>query len=134
MGDGLHVNESDGSVFNTDGAVPIDHNVREREMKRAVLNRKKLLVREQPPGGRTAGDPGQLDQTFETRADQQKSPPAFVQASGRQQAPFLEARLHADDFDIAPFAAAVSDRRPEKARSPDQRGSQREGNFRCRRV
>jgi len=54
MGDGLHVNESDGSVFNTDGAVPIDHNVRVREMKRAVLNRKKLLVREQPPGGRTA--------------------------------------------------------------------------------
>src|SRR6516165_3131891 len=36
------------TVFTTDGAVPIDNNVSEREMKRVVLNRKKLPLRRQP--------------------------------------------------------------------------------------
>jgi len=42
------------SVFTTDGAVPIDNNVSEREMKRVVLNRKNSLFVGNPPGGRTA--------------------------------------------------------------------------------
>ena len=35
-------------MFTTDGAVPNDKNVSEREMKRVVLNRKKLPIRRQP--------------------------------------------------------------------------------------
>ena len=42
------------SVFLTDGAVPIDNNVSEREMKRVVLNRKNSLFVGNPRGGRTA--------------------------------------------------------------------------------
>jgi transposase len=42
------------SVFTTDGAVPIDNNVSEREMKRVVLNRKNSLFVGNPRGGRTA--------------------------------------------------------------------------------
>jgi hypothetical protein len=45
----LHFN-----VFTTDGAVPIDNNVSEREMKRVVLNRKNSLFVGNPRGGRTA--------------------------------------------------------------------------------
>jgi hypothetical protein len=41
-------------VFTTDGAVPIDNNVSEREMKRVVLNRKNSLFVGNPRGGRTA--------------------------------------------------------------------------------
>jgi transposase len=42
------------NVFTTDGTVPIDNNVREREMKRVVLNRKNSLFVRSPRGGRTA--------------------------------------------------------------------------------
>ena len=42
------------TVFTTDGAVPIDNNVSEREMKRIVLNRKNSLFVGNPRGGRTA--------------------------------------------------------------------------------
>lgn len=42
------------TVFTTDGAVPIDNNVSEREMKRVVLNRKNSLLVGNPRGGRTA--------------------------------------------------------------------------------
>ncbi len=43
------------SVFSSDGAVPIDNNVSEHEMKRVVLNRKSsLLFVGNPRGGRTA--------------------------------------------------------------------------------
>jgi transposase len=41
------------TVFTRDGAVPIDNNVSEREMKRVVLNRKNLLFVGNPRGGRT---------------------------------------------------------------------------------
>jgi transposase len=42
------------TVFATDGAIPIDNNVSEREMKRIVLNRKNSLFVRNPRGGRTA--------------------------------------------------------------------------------
>jgi len=42
------------TVFTKDGAVPIDNNVSEREMKRVVLNRKNSLFVGNPRGGRTA--------------------------------------------------------------------------------
>ena len=42
------------SVFCSDGAVPIDNNVSEREMKRVVLNRKNSLFVGNVRGGRTA--------------------------------------------------------------------------------
>lgn len=42
------------NVFCFDGAVPIDNNVSEREMKRVVLNRKNSLFVGNPRGGRTA--------------------------------------------------------------------------------
>jgi transposase len=42
------------TVFTTDGAVPIDNNVSEREMKRVVLHRKNSLFVGNPGGGRTA--------------------------------------------------------------------------------
>jgi hypothetical protein len=42
------------NVFGSDGAVPIDNNVSEREMKRVVLNRKNSLFVGNPRGGRTA--------------------------------------------------------------------------------
>jgi transposase len=42
------------NVFCCDGAVPIDNNVSEREMKRVVLNRKNSLFVGNPRGGRTA--------------------------------------------------------------------------------
>jgi transposase len=41
------------SVFCSDGAVPLDNNVSEREMKRIVLNRKNSLFVGDPRGGRT---------------------------------------------------------------------------------
>jgi transposase len=41
-------------VFCSDGAVSIDNNVSEREMKRVVLNRKNSLFVGNPRGGRTA--------------------------------------------------------------------------------
>jgi transposase len=42
------------NVFCSDGAVPIDNNVSEREMKRVVLTRKNSLFVGNPRGGRTA--------------------------------------------------------------------------------
>jgi transposase len=42
------------NVFCSDGAVPIDNNVSEREMKRVVLNRKNSLFVGNLRGGRTA--------------------------------------------------------------------------------
>jgi len=42
------------NVFCSDGAVPIDNNVSEREMKRVVLNRKNSPFVGNPRGGRTA--------------------------------------------------------------------------------
>jgi transposase len=42
------------NIFSTDGAVPIDNNVSEREMKRVVLNRKNSLFVGNARGGRTA--------------------------------------------------------------------------------
>ena len=42
------------NVFCSDGAVDIDNNVSEREMKRVVLNRKNSLFVGNPRGGRTA--------------------------------------------------------------------------------
>lgn len=42
------------NVFCSDGAVPINNNVSEREMKRVVLNRKNSLFVGNPRGGRTA--------------------------------------------------------------------------------
>jgi transposase len=42
------------NVFCTDGAVSVDNNVSEREMKRVVLNRKNSLFVGNPRGGRTA--------------------------------------------------------------------------------
>jgi transposase len=42
------------SVFASDGAVPVDNNVSEREMKRVVLNRKNSLFVGHERGGRTA--------------------------------------------------------------------------------
>jgi transposase len=42
------------NVFVADGAVPIDNNVSEREMKRVVLTRKNSLFVGNPRGGRTA--------------------------------------------------------------------------------
>jgi len=42
------------NAFCSDGEVPIDNNVSEREMKRVVLNRKNSLFVGNPRGGRTA--------------------------------------------------------------------------------
>jgi transposase len=42
------------NVFCSDGAVGIDNNVAEREMKRVVLNRKNSLFEGNPRGGSTA--------------------------------------------------------------------------------
>lgn len=42
------------SVFCSDGAVPIDNNASEREMKRIVLNRKNSLFVGNPRGGKTS--------------------------------------------------------------------------------
>jgi hypothetical protein len=42
------------NVFCSDGAVPVDNNVSEREMKRVVLTRKNSLFVGNPRGGRTA--------------------------------------------------------------------------------
>ena len=42
------------NTFCSDGAVPIDNNISEREMKRVVLNRKNSLFVANPRGGRTS--------------------------------------------------------------------------------
>src|SRR5437588_755178 len=51
------------NIFCSDGAVPIDNNVSEREMKRVVLNRKNSLFVGNPRGGRTFAIPARLTST-----------------------------------------------------------------------
>ena len=51
------------NVFCSDGAVPIDNNLSEREMKRVVLNRKNSLFVGNARGGRTAAILGSLTST-----------------------------------------------------------------------
>jgi transposase len=51
------------NVFCSDGAVSIDNNVSEREMKRVVLNRKNSLFVGNPRGGRTAAILGSITST-----------------------------------------------------------------------
>src|SRR5258708_33807156 len=51
------------NVFCSDGAVPIDNNVSEREMKRVVLNRKNSLFVGTPRGGQTAARLASLTST-----------------------------------------------------------------------
>jgi Transposase IS66 family len=50
------------NVFCSNGAVPMDNNVSEREMKRIVLNRKNSFIRWQFSRRANRGDPGQLHQ------------------------------------------------------------------------
>ena len=49
-------------MFARDGAVSIDNNVSEREMKRVVLQSQKLAFRRQPARWSNGGNPGQLDE------------------------------------------------------------------------
>jgi hypothetical protein len=49
------------NVFSADGAVPIDNNVSEREMKHVILNRKKQPLRRQPAWRPYRGHPRQHD-------------------------------------------------------------------------
>jgi transposase len=56
------------NVFCSDGAVPIDNNVSEREMKRVVLNRKNSLFVGNPRGGRTAAILASLSSTCRRHA------------------------------------------------------------------
>jgi hypothetical protein len=51
------------NAFCLDGAVPIDNNISEREIKRVVLNRKKSLFVDNPLGGRTASILARLTST-----------------------------------------------------------------------
>jgi transposase len=51
------------NAFCSDGAVPIDNNISEREMKRVVLNRKNSLFVGNPRGGRTAATLASLTRT-----------------------------------------------------------------------
>jgi transposase len=51
------------NVFCSDGAVSIDNNVSEREMKRVVLHRKNSLFVGNPRGGRTAAIMASLTST-----------------------------------------------------------------------
>ncbi len=55
------------NVFANDGAVPIDNNVSEREMKRVVLNRKNSLFVGNERGGRTAALLASLTSTCRRR-------------------------------------------------------------------
>jgi hypothetical protein len=56
------------SVFTSDGAVPIDNNVSEREMKRVVLNRKNSLFVGNERGGQTAAILSSLTSTCRRHA------------------------------------------------------------------
>jgi hypothetical protein len=56
------------NAFAADGAVPIDNNVSEREMKRVVLNRKNGLFVGNPRGGRTAAILSSLTSTCRRHA------------------------------------------------------------------
>ena len=61
------------TVFLADGAVPIDNNASEREMKRVVLNRKNSLFVGNPRGGRTMAILAGLTSTcFRHRIDPQR--------------------------------------------------------------
>jgi transposase len=50
------------NVFCSDGAVPIDNNVSEREMKRIVLTRENSFIRRQFPRRANGSDSGKLNQ------------------------------------------------------------------------
>src|SRR5438046_10398895 len=63
------------NVFCSDGAVPIDHNASEREMKRMVLNRKNSLFVGNPRGGRTAAILASLTSTCRRH---QRDPPLYL--------------------------------------------------------
>ena len=56
------------NAFAGDGAVPLDNNVSEREMKRVVLNRKNSLFVGNPRGGRTAAILSSLTSTCRRHA------------------------------------------------------------------
>ena len=56
------------SVFCSDGAIPLDNNVSEREMKRIILNRKNSLFVGNPRGGRTAAILASLTSTCRRHA------------------------------------------------------------------
>lgn len=58
-------------VFTAGGAVPVDNNVSEREMKRVVLNRKNSLFVGNPRGGRTAAILARLTSRRRTEMDPQ---------------------------------------------------------------
>ncbi|HWG36703.1 MAG TPA: IS66 family transposase [Terriglobales bacterium] len=61
------------TCFATDGAVPIDNNASEREMKRVVLHRKNSLFVGNPRGGRTAAILSSFTSTcFRHRIDPQR--------------------------------------------------------------
>jgi hypothetical protein len=57
------------NVFAADGAVPIDNNISERDVKRIVLNRKNSLFAGNERGDRTGCDPLQPDQHLKTARD-----------------------------------------------------------------
>ena len=57
------------TVFSSDGAVSIEDNVSEREMKRVVLNRKNSLFVGNPRGGRTAAILASLTQQLPPAPD-----------------------------------------------------------------
>src|ERR1700756_3119699 len=56
------------NAFCLDGAVPIDNNISEREIKRVVLNRKNSLFVGNPRGGRTASILASLTSTCRRHA------------------------------------------------------------------
>lgn len=60
------------NVFTSGGAVSIDNNVSEREMKRVVLNRKNSLFVGNPRGGRTGSVLASLTGTCRHDVDPQR--------------------------------------------------------------
>jgi transposase len=62
-------------AFRSEGAVPIDNNVSEREMKRVVLNRKNSLFVGNRRGGRIAAILASLTSTCRRR---QVDPPLYL--------------------------------------------------------
>ena len=66
------------NVFATDGAVPIDNNVSEREMKRIVLNRKNTLFVGNERGGADGGDPVEPDQHLQAARDRSAALPDAI--------------------------------------------------------
>lgn len=69
------------TLFLEDGAVPIDNNASEREMKRVVLTRKNSLFVGNARGGRTAAILSSVTATC--RAPQNRSPALSYPAAGK---------------------------------------------------